>query len=178
MPSAATSPNASSSVSPQAVAHNVRRLMARHGMTYDDVVEASGLDQRTVRGIARAEKNPHARTLQRLAAGFGVAVDELFIDGACLAVAGFDRATNPMVDQIVESYPELFDGWTTADFAELASRFGHGGGLTEEGALEAAETMNRKREVLARARVILESSDARLLEEFIKLLYERVKVDR
>jgi transcriptional regulator with XRE-family HTH domain len=162
--------------SPQVVAHNVRRLMATHGLTYDDVVEAAGLDQRTVRGIARGQKNPHARTLRRLAEGLGVAVDELFVDVASITSAGFDLATNPMVHRIVESHAELFDGWTMADFAELASRFGHGGALSEEGALAAAEAMNRKREVLARVRVILESGDGRLLEDFVELLYQRVQV--
>lgn len=164
--------------SPQVVAHNVRRLMAKHGLTYDDVVEASGLDQRTVRGIARGEKNPHARTLQRLAAGFGVEVDELFVDVASMSAAGFDRATNPVVNEVVESHAQVFEGWTTADFAELASRFGHGGALSEQGALEVAAAMNRKREVLAKARVVLESGDGKLLADFVELLYERVQVRR
>lgn len=170
---AATLPSA-----PQVVAHNVRRLMAKYGMTYDDVVEAAGLDHRTVRGIARGQKNPHARTLKRLADGFGVEVDELFVDAASITAAGFDAATNPVVNQVVESHAEVFDGWTTADFAELASRFGHGGELNEQGALQAAEEMNRKREVVAQVRVILESSDGRLLEDFVELLYERVQVKR
>ena len=163
-------------VCPRVVAHNVRRLMANHAMTYDDLVEASGLDQRTVRGIARGKTHPHARTLRRLADGFGVAVDELFVDAASISVAGFDRATNPLVSQVVEKYSEIFAGWTTADFAELSSRFGHGGALNEQGALRAAKQMNRKREVLARARVILESGDGRLLEDFVNLLYERAQV--
>src|SRR5262245_49824430 len=33
------------------IATNLRRLMARHGMTYVDVVEATGLDERTIRGL-------------------------------------------------------------------------------------------------------------------------------
>lgn len=150
--------------------------MAKHDLTYDEVVEASGLDQRTVRGIARGKKNPHARTLRRLADGFGVAVDELFVDAASITAAGFDVATNPVVQQVIESHAELFGGWTAADFAELASRFGHGGALNEEGAVRAAEEMNRHREVLAQVRVILQSGDRHLLEDFVKLLYERAQV--
>lgn len=158
------------------VANNIRRLMASHGMTYDDVVVACELDERTVRGIARGEKNPHARTLQRLAEGFGVEVDELFVDAASIAAAGFDAETNPLVSKAIAANPALFEGWSAADFAELSSRFGHGGALSEQGAIEAAEQMNRKREVLAAARVVLESSDGPLLEEFVKMLYERVQV--
>lgn len=162
--------------SARVVANNVRRLMASHGMTYDDVVVASELDERTVRGIARGEKNPHARTLLRLAEGFGVEVDELFVDAASIAAAGFDAATNPLVSKAIEANPEAFDGWSAADFAELNSRFGHGGALNEQGALEAAEEMNRKREVLATVRVVLESSDGPLLEEFVRMLYDRVQI--
>lgn len=158
------------------VAHNVRRLMASFDMTYDQVVEASGLDQRTVRAIARAEKNTHARTLRRLAEGFGVAVEELFVDAGSIAAAGFDEATNPVVSQVIESHAGVFEGWSAGDFAELHSRFGHGGELNERGTLEAAEQMNRKREVIAQARVVLETSDGKLLEEFVKMLYERVQV--
>lgn len=158
------------------VAHNVRRLMARFDMTYDHLVEATGLDERTVRAIARGEKNPHARTLRRLAAGIGVAVEELFVDAASIAAAGFDEATNPLVSEVIESRGELFDGWSAGDFAELHSRFGHGGELSEEGAVEAAHQMNRRREVLAQARVVLESSDGELLEEFVKMLYDRVRL--
>lgn len=158
------------------VAHNVRRLMARFDMTYDHLVEATGLDERTVRAIARGEKNPHARSLRRLAEGFGVAVEELFVDAGSIAAAGFDEATNPVVSEVIENHAPLFEGWSAGDFAELHSRFGHGGELSERGTVEVAHQMNRRREVLAQARVVLESSDRELLEEFVKMLYERIQV--
>ncbi|QDU54556.1 helix-turn-helix domain-containing protein [Aeoliella mucimassa] len=165
-------------VSAATVAGNLRRLMAKYHLTYDDVVDASGLDERTVRGIARGETRPHARSLARLATGLGVEVDQLFVDGPSIAAAGFDLATNPVVSQVIESHPELFRDWAAADFAELASRFGHGGSLNEQGAVAAAEQMNRKREVLQQVRVILESTDGPLLEDFVRLLYDRVQVDQ
>lgn len=157
------------------VAHNLRRLMALYSLTYDEVVEAAGLDHRTVRAIARAEKNAHARTLRQLAEGLGVAVEELFVDAGSIAAAGFDEATNPIVSQVIESHAALFEGWSAGDFAELHSRFGHGGELNEEGTIRAAEAMNRKREVVHKARVVLESSDGPLLEEFVRMLYDRVQ---
>jgi hypothetical protein len=46
--------------------------------------------------------------------------------------------------------------------------------LTEAGVLAAAETMNAKRHLLRRISVILESSEAELLAEFVELLYRRV----
>src|SRR5260221_13846575 len=60
------------------VATNVRRMMARDGLTFQDVVEVTGLDERTLRGLVRGANNPHARTLHKLAYGLGVPVDELF----------------------------------------------------------------------------------------------------
>src|SRR5882672_7262725 len=53
---------------------NVRRLMARFGMTLTDVVAATGLDERTLRSILRGTTQPHAKTLHKLAHGLGVDV--------------------------------------------------------------------------------------------------------
>lgn len=156
------------------VAHNLRRLMARDGLTYDELVEASGLDARTLRGIARADKRPHAKTLQRLAEGLGVEPDELFVGDEAAARAEFDAATNPAIEAAVEESPELFDGWAPADFGELASRFGAGGALTPAGVRTAAAAMNANREAIRRARVVLESDEGAALRSVIDALYERV----
>jgi transcriptional regulator with XRE-family HTH domain len=151
---------------------NVKRLMARLDMTLADVVAATGLDERTVRSILRGATRPHARTLHKLAAGLGIDVDELFQDPR--HAAAFDRAANPAAARVIESHPELFARWTPADFEELFSRVAVGGELTEEGALAAARAMNRRRELMTQVAVILESSEADLLREFVALLYRRV----
>ena len=162
----------------QVVAHNLRRLMAKHRISYDQVVEATGLDARTVRGIARGEKRTHSRTLTRLAEGLGVEADELFVDAATILSAGsargFDEATNPVVSELVRKHPELFEGWTSREFSELYSRFGHGGQLTPEGAMEAAEAMNLKRAVIDKARTVLETSEGKTLSDFVEFLYQKV----
>ena len=159
--------------SASAVAVNLRRLMARHGLTYDDVVRASGLDERTVRGVARGTNNPHARTLTKLASGLGVDVDELFHQPGQTARQRFDRATNTLVDHIVAARGEVFGRWSDADFDELYSRFGTGGQLTEAGVLAAAEAINARRELWRQVSIILETGEAALLAEFIQLLYRR-----
>lgn len=153
---------------------NVRRLMARLDMTLDDVVEATGLDQRTVRSILHGITRPHARTLHKLAEGLGVAADELFQDPYQGGQVAFDRATNPAVGEVVEAHPELFARWTQAEFDELFSRMAVGGELTEEGALAAAEAMNARRELMVQVAVILESGEADLMREFVALLFRRV----
>ncbi len=157
----------------QRVAHNLRRLMVRFDLTYQEVVEASGLDERTIRSMALGRTRPHARSVHKLAEGLGVESDELFRDCPSLDVAAFDRATNPMVDVVRREHPELFEGWREQDFAELYSRMGQGGELTREGALAAAARMNDKRRVLDQARVLLETSEAPLLAEMVRVMYER-----
>ncbi len=156
-----------------AIATNIRRLMARHGLTFDDVVEATGLDARTVRGIVRGTNTPHARTLNKLAYGLGVSIDELFHATHLAPPQRFDRATNSLVESTVAAHPDVFRHWSAADLDELYSRFGTGGQLTEAGVLAAAEAMNAKRQVWKQISVVLESNESELLSEFVDLLYRR-----
>ena len=82
---------------------NLLRLMARAKLSIQEVVEATGVDQRTIRGIASGANKPHARTLHRLAEGLGVSVDEFFVDPAQLLYRRFDRHTNPLVEELLQS---------------------------------------------------------------------------
>lgn len=164
--------------SAQVVAHNLRRLMADAGMSYDEVVSASGLDVRTVRGVARGNQTPHAKSLRKLAEGLGVTPEELFAAPSGLSPEAFDAVTNPAVSAIQESHPDLFEGWSQSDFAELASRFGVGGQLTEQGALDQVNRINQNRSVLQKARVVLWSDNADMLTRLIELLYEQSEVKR
>lgn len=153
---------------------NIRRLMARLDMTLQQVVEATGLDERTVRSMAQGDTRPHARTLHKLAEGLGIDTDELFQDPFAVGNVEFDRATNPQVTEVIDRHPEIFVDWTDADFAELYSRVAVGGELTEAGALAAAIAMNARREVLHQASVILETNEADILREFIGMMFRRV----
>jgi transcriptional regulator with XRE-family HTH domain len=155
------------------VAANLRRLMARDGLTFDEVVAATGLDERTLRALARGANNPHARTLHKLARGLGVSIDELFRSPGQSSSRRFDRATNSLVEGVVGSHAHTFTNWSDTDFDELYSRFGTGGQLTEAGVLAAAEAMNAKRDVWRQVNVVLESGEAELLAEFVDLLYRR-----
>jgi transcriptional regulator with XRE-family HTH domain len=156
------------------VATNLRRLMARDGLTYDDVVAATGLDERTLRGLVRGASNPHARTLHKLAAGLGVEVDELFRPIGDSPAGHFDRATNGLIADLVAQRPEVFANWSEADFDELYSRFGTGGALSEAGIVATAEAMNAKRALWTQISIVLESGESDLLAEFVEMLYRRV----
>ncbi|MEM9353741.1 MAG: helix-turn-helix transcriptional regulator [Planctomycetota bacterium] len=154
---------------------NLRRLMAKLDMTLQDVVDASGVDARTLGSLLRGTTKPHARTLKKLADGLGVGSDELF-QSLFSVGAAFDRDTNPVVAEAVDSSPSIFNQWSQEDFDELYSRVGIGGGLTIDGTIEAANRMNEKRELLRQAALVLESSEQDVLRELIQILYRKVTV--
>lgn len=152
---------------------NLRRLMARFGLTVGQVTQISGLDQRTIKRMLNGTNRPQARTLHRLAESLGVAADELFQEPSLLTHRVFDRETNPVVQQVIASHPQLFQGWTEADFDELYSRFGTGGAMSSTGTIDAAKSMNAKRELFRKVGVLLEGSEGVLLSGFVDLLYDR-----
>ena len=153
---------------------NLARLMAAQGLSIQEVVHRTGLDQRTIRGILQGSQKPHARSLSRVADGLGVPVDELFVDPARLLYRRFDRQTNPLVAELLDDEPALFAGWTEADFDELHSRVGTGGALTRQGALEAVEAMNRKRQLHDKLDLLMESTHAQLVASILDAMYDRV----
>ena len=156
------------------VAGNLRRIMARDDLTYDQVVTATELDERTLRSLARGATHPHARTLHKLANGLGVSIDELFQPLGRFSPRQFDRATNSLVEACAAEHVEMFRDWSQHDFDELYSRFATGGQLTEEGILAAAQATNAKRNLWRQVSVILESGEAELLSQFVHVLYGRV----
>ena len=153
---------------------NLRRLMANLGFTVERVADKSGLDKRTIKGILDGTTTPQLRTIGHLAKGLGVSSDEFFIDPVQLLYRRFDRVTNPLVDEVVQTRPEVFAGWTTAEFDELHSRFGTGGPLTVEGTLTVAQEMNSKRGLHEKLALLLESSQADVIAGIIELLCEKV----
>ena len=72
--------------------------------------------------------------------------------------------------------PQWFHGWTEAEFDEIYSRFGMGGVLTQQGALETVASMNRRRELIAKVKLLWETGEAELLESMIEVLYRRVVI--
>lgn len=162
---------------PSRLGENLRRVMARMGLTVLEVVRRTGLDDRTIKSILRdPDVRPHARTLHQLASGLGIDVDELFQNPSLLSRRLFDRRTNPVVDEVVARHPHLFDGWSPDDFDDLYSRFGVGGELTFDGTLATVEVINRRRAAYAKVAVLLETAKADLLVGMIDLLYGEVVV--
>lgn len=160
------------------VGENLRRLMAGLGLTTEQLAARSDVDKRTIHGILDGSKKPQPRTIGRLAKGLGVSSDEFFFEPAQLLYRHFDHATNPLIDEAVETHPEIFANWTVAEFDELQSRFGTGGPLTAEGALAAAHEMNGKRELQEKLAVLLESSQSEVIAGIVELLYRKAVKER
>ncbi len=75
---------------------------------------------------------------------------------------------------MVDAHPKLFEDWTVADFNELFSRMAVGGELTETGTIAVVRAMNERRKLMYQVAVIMESSEADLMRDFIDLLFRRV----
>jgi len=95
-------------------------------------------------------------------------------DPSLLLQRNLNRAADPLVDEVLAEHPHLVEGWAEADFDELHSRVGAGGGLTRQGALDAIRLMNRKREVLRKVAELMETAEAELVEAVVEVLYRRV----
>jgi transcriptional regulator with XRE-family HTH domain len=155
---------------------NLRRLLAQRGLSLSGLARRARVDRRTIRAVLAGKARPRADTLKRLAEALNAPVDEFFVEPAQLAYRTFDRHTNPVVDDVIAARPELFRGWSPADFEELFSRMGTGGPLTFEGAVAAAEHLNQRRDLQEKFALLLESSHAVLLRTIVELLYEQVVV--
>jgi len=154
------------------IALNLRRLMAHHDLNVGQIAERSGLDERTIRAALRGAKT-HTRSLHKLADGLDVPTDELFLPPSQLVYRQFDQDTNPVVDEVVAGNPGLFENWTAVEYDELYSRAGAGGGLTVDGAMEAARAMNRRRELFDKLAVVLETDQGEFVAGVIELAHEQ-----
>ena len=156
------------------MATNLRRIMARDGLTFEDVVAATELDERTLRGLVRGAEpiRMPARCISWPRA-WAFRIDELFQPVGQAPRGNSIGPPTRWSKTCVAAMLHRFENWSEADFDELYSRFGTGGQLTEAGVLAAAEAMNAKRDLWRQVSVILESGEAELLANFVELLYRR-----
>ena len=105
------------------VAHNLRRLMVKRGLTSAYVAQACAMNDRTLRAILRAEHGAHARTIKRLADGLGVDPDELTL-GPQLEIAWptISEQLGRVLIGFARECPSLFARWSPDDIAEISRR--------------------------------------------------------
>ncbi|MBT4867104.1 MAG: helix-turn-helix transcriptional regulator [Planctomycetaceae bacterium] len=180
----------------------IREECLRRGWDIGELARRTGMTRGTLYNLRRGTtRRPRASTLNSIARAFDIdpcsldrQTDEPVggenipqFDSPALDSAGFDsrvqtgsdrrfdRQTNPLVDVVRQNAPELFSGWNEADFDELFSVFGTGGGLTEEGVTKAAMQMNRRRETLWRLQIVMETHLAEVAERLVKTLFEMTR---
>ena len=168
----------------------IRSACLRRGWDVGELARRAGVSRTTLYNLQRGTtRQPRASTLNRIARSLEIDPGLLcnHASGPCGefgSAAGadqrerqreFDRCTNIVVDEVYHHSSELFSGWTGEEMDELYSNFGTGGGLTEEGVVEAAMRMNRRRETVRRLKVVLETHLAEVAQRVIETLFEMTR---
>lgn len=155
---------------------NLEKQLVEQGLTLCELAKNTGLDLRTVKSMLRKDgPRPHARSVYRLARGLGIPPTAL-LSPPRFKQNQFDRQTNPVIDEVIADHPRLFSGWSEREFDELYSRFGTGGALTYQGTIDAAEATNRRRQLISKVALLMETTEADLLTSIVETLYKRAIV--
>ncbi len=171
-----------------AVGQRIRSARLRKGWNQGDLATRAGVSRTTVFQLERGSiPAPHAATLHRLATALEIPVAWLNAEELPEAfqppqrttpdaAQEFDRQTNPYVDVVQQQCPEVFAGFTDADWDELYSTFGTGGALTEEGVLQSATLIAGKRETLRRVSMLLETHLAEPTKAMVDSLFALIEL--
>ncbi len=162
----------------------LRAACARKGWDLQDLARRAGVSRTTLyHWQCGRTRIPRAKTLGRIASALEIPVDDLVGHEPRLAERDpssssrtFDKLTNHLVGTLMRERPSLFAGWTEEDRAELFSMFGTGGHLNSQGAVAAAEAINRKRETIRKLHVVLETHLRERAIDLIDCLYDLVRV--
>lgn len=87
----------------------------------------------------------------------------------------FDRETNPHIAAVHAEFPELFAGFSEADWDELYSCMGMGGGLSPEGVRVQAGRILQKKNLLQKLELILETHLSEVAASLIETLFQQIQ---
>jgi transcriptional regulator with XRE-family HTH domain len=175
---------------PAKLATQIRVGCRRAGWNIGELARQAGVSRTTLHKLTRGEtRNPHYPTVQGIAVALGISPESLYepspkqpeqlrniSDGNAHSSRLFDRATNNEISEVRHEFPELFSGWMDEDWDELYSTFGEGGSLNQQGVVEFAQQINRKRETLHKLQVVLETHLCPVAVNLIETLYAMVHV--
>ena len=184
--------DASSNVRPvrqpsDAIAALIRAGRIRKGWNQADLAALAGVSRTTLIHLERGTvQDPHATTLNKLAQALDLPAEQLAKSShhaprdehphAEREGYTFDLATNPALAEAAERDPDRFRGFTPADWQDLASHFGVGGGLTVAGALAAADRLQTDKATLHKLRLVLQTHLREPAQQLIDALYRSVEV--
>lgn len=172
----------------------IRAACVRKGWDLNDLAKRAGMSRTTLYHLERGRTRvPHVATLRKLAAVLEIDADELCGQSnlSCDSITSngeqqpliraedrrqFDRATNKAVDEVSAERAELFANWSESEWDELYSTFGTGGQLREAGVVDVAQSINRRREVVRKLEVIMDTHLADTASTVIDALYQMVQV--
>jgi len=169
------------------VGERIRQACLQRGWNQRELAARAGVSRTTLYQIERGGvSRPRPSTLKRIADALQVEIEEIAAE-PFLSVRGqqaspslrgrFDRSTNTSVDEVCEQSPELFSGWSAGEWEELYSTFGTGGQLTPQGVVQTAVHINRKREVMHRLNVLLETHLRDVAVSLVDSLYGLISAE-
>ncbi|MBI2805284.1 MAG: helix-turn-helix transcriptional regulator [Planctomycetes bacterium] len=165
-------------------------LVKERGWHQEEFARNADLNRLTVRSIFRGPpRKLHNATVQSCARALGVSVHDLLTQPiekllprmrVALPVNDqarvlYEQATQPELLAWLERNPDRAAQLSPQEIDELLSLQGTGGPLTEFGVAHHVEQIERRRRILEHVAVIAATEHVDLLEQFVRILYERIQ---
>lgn len=167
---------------------NLLELMRRHKISLKELIQRTNISRHVVnRWVRIGAGKPQWDHLVRLAEVLFLSDPLDLLDPNLFAKnaevippkhRSVDRQTNPFVEIVAQSRPDLFRPFTADDWNEIYSLHGTGGPLTEEGTIQAAEHINAKRALRQKFEALLETEHFVPLAAIIEVMYRDCQVPR
>lgn len=171
----------------------IARLVEERGWNQEDFARSASLNRHTVRQILHPDGPRRLRnaTVSACARALGVSVHELrtwpverllprglgpdhLSDNPSLD-RRYEQATQPELRAWMEHHPDRARRLSADEIDELLSLQGTGGPLTSLGVEHFASFIERRRELVEQVQVIAGTEYLDTLEQFVKVLYEKVQ---
>lgn len=186
----------------QSIQHLFEGQRLRRGWTREELARKAGLSRTTLFYFFERSgtQQPRLTTIKRLAETFELdfqqIIDQSFAPSNSTSESsnrlgfqvpssfplstpfspGFDRQTNPVVQEVLDESPVLFQEFTSTDWDELYSCMGMGGALTHEGVRDQASRISRKKQLVRKLEVLLETHFSEVTAALLETLFRQIQV--
>ena len=168
----------------------IARLVQERGWNREEFARIADLNRLTIRSIFQDDtRRLHNATVQACARALGLSVHDLLTQPLekllprmrlpvptkeSLRVL-YEQATQPELLAWLEANPERAAHLSPDEIDELLSLQGTGGPLTAFGVAHHVEQIERRRRILEQVAIVCGTEYVDLLEQFVKVLYEKVQ---
>lgn len=168
----------------------IARLVQERGWNQEQFARYAELNRLTVRSLfVDPARKPHNATVQACARALGVSVHDLLTLPLAALLPRmreplppteslrslYEHASQPELLEWLKNHPERAAQLSAAEIDELLSLQGTGGPLTGQGVEHHVAEIERRRRILEQAAVVAGTEYVELLEQFVKVLYEKVQ---